>query len=216
MDLRGHGLSEKPRDAYTDSKLWADDVNAVIRSLKLDHPVLSGWSYGPLVFLDYIRHYGEADIGGLHFVGAVTKLGSPEAMSVLTPEFLNIVPHFFSTDGETAVRGLGELLQLCFARKPSPSEFYLMLGYNLTVPPYVRQGMFSRSFDNDDLLSKISKPVLITHGAADAIVKPAAVEQHKAAMRHAQIQLVPNVGHGVFWDDPAGFNERLHAFCESL
>jgi hypothetical protein len=22
----------------------------------LDHPVLSGWSYGPLVFLDYIRH----------------------------------------------------------------------------------------------------------------------------------------------------------------
>ena len=28
--------------------------------------------------------------------------------------------------------------------------------------------------------------------------------------------LVPNVGHGVFWDDTAGFNERLHTFCESL
>ena len=216
MDLRGHGLSDKPHDAYSDSKLWADDINAVIQSLNLDHPVLSGWSYGPLVFLDYIRHYGEDEIGGLQIVGGITKLGSSEATSVLTPEFLNVVPQFLSTDAETAARGLEGLLRLCFVRKPSPSELYLMLGYNLSVPPYVRQGMFSRSFHNDDLLPTISKPVLITHGAADAIVKPAAVEQHKASMRHAQIQLVPNVGHGVFWDDAAGFNKRLHAFCESL
>jgi pimeloyl-ACP methyl ester carboxylesterase len=69
MDLRGHGLSEKPRDAYGDSRLWADDVHAVIDGLNLDRPVLSGWSYGPLVILDYVRHYGEDRIGGMHFVG---------------------------------------------------------------------------------------------------------------------------------------------------
>jgi len=89
LDMRGHGLSDKPRDGYNDSKLWADDINKVIDALNLDLPVLGGWSYGPLVFLDYIRHYGESRLGGLHFVGAVTKLGSEEAMSVLTPEFLN-------------------------------------------------------------------------------------------------------------------------------
>ncbi|HKN33637.1 MAG TPA: alpha/beta hydrolase [Terriglobales bacterium] len=215
LDMRGHGLSDKPHDAYNDSKLWADDVNAVIQTLNLDHPVLSGWSYGPLVFLDYIRHYGEDQLGGLQFVGAVTKLGSEEAMSVLTPEFLGVVPQFLSSDAETSVRGLEGLLRLCFARKPSPSERFLMLGYNVSVPPYVRQGLFSRSFDNDDLLPKIRKPVLITHGDADAIVKPAIVDQHKAAMPHAQIQLTAT-GHGVFWDDAAGFNERLRVFCESL
>src|SRR5438105_2855798 len=48
MDLRGHGLSDKPRDGYADSKLWADDVDAVIRNLSLDRPILCGWSYGPL------------------------------------------------------------------------------------------------------------------------------------------------------------------------
>jgi hypothetical protein len=53
------------------------------RCTKLDHPVLSGWSYGPLVFLDYIRHYGEDRLGGLQLVGAATKLGSEEAMSVV-------------------------------------------------------------------------------------------------------------------------------------
>jgi len=216
LDMRGHGLSDKPHDAYNDSRVWADDVNAVIQTLDIDHPVLSGWSYGPLVFLDYIRHYGEQQLGGLQFVGAVTKLGSEEAMSVLTHEFLNVVPQFLSTDRETSVRGLEGLLRLCFAREPSVSELYLMLGYNVSVPPYVRQGMFSRSFHNDDLLPKIRKPVLITHGAVDAIVKPAAVDQHKAAMPHAQVQLMANRGHAVFWEDAAGFNERLQSFCETL
>ena len=35
MDLRGHGRSDKPRDGYTDSRLWADDVNAVLTALHL-------------------------------------------------------------------------------------------------------------------------------------------------------------------------------------
>lgn len=91
-----------------------------------------------------------------------------------------------------------------------------MLGYNLSVPPYVRQAMFSRSFDNDDLLPRIRKPVLITQGADDAIVKPAAVNQHKAGITHAQIQMMANAGHAAFWDDATTFNRRLRVFAESL
>jgi non-heme chloroperoxidase len=135
--MRGHGLSGNPRDGYNDSKLGADDLNAVIQALNLDHPLLSGWSYGPFVFLDYIRHYGEDRLGGLQFVGAVTKLGSAEAMSVLTPEVLSLVPQFFSTDTETSIRGLGGLLGLCFAEELSVTELYLMLVQRLgpTVRP---------------------------------------------------------------------------------
>lgn len=38
MDIRGHGLSEKPCDGYSDSRLWADDVAAVIQTLSLERP----------------------------------------------------------------------------------------------------------------------------------------------------------------------------------
>lgn len=216
MDLRGHGLSDKPREAYSDSRLWADDVNAAIQALSLDHPILCGWSYGPLVILDYLRHYGEDAISGVNFVGGITKLGSDEAMSVLTPAFLSLVPGFFATDVEESVRSLESLLRMCFAQQPSAADLYLMLGYNLSVPPYVRQALFSRSFDNDDLLRKIRKPVLITHGVEDAIVKPAVVDLHKAVMAHAHIHLMANAGHAPFWDDAASFNQRMRAFCESL
>lgn len=216
MDMRGHGLSDKPREGYNDSRPWADDVNAAIQALSLHHPILCGWSYGPLVILDYIRHYGEDAISGVHFVGAITKLGSDEATSVLTPEFLNLVPGFFATEVEESVRSLESLLRMCFVQEPSATDLYLMLGYNLSVPPYVRQALFSRSFDNDDLLPKIRKPVLITHGAEDAIVKPAVVDQHKASMAHAQIHVMANAGHAPFWDDAASFNRRLRGFSENL
>ena len=213
MDLRGHGLSDKPRDAYADSKLWADDVNAVIQGLNLQQPILTGWSYGPLVILDYIRHYGDAAIGGIHFVGGITKLGSEEAFSVITPEFLANVPAMMSADAEESSRGIDALLDMCLTEEPSVEERYLMLGYNLAVPTYVRQALFARAFDNEDLLPTIRKPVLITQGSVDAIVRPIAAEQHKAAMPHAEVHLVPKGGHAPFWDDAEDFNKRLHAFA---
>jgi len=215
MDLRGHGLSDKPREGYADSKLWADDVHAAIQALKLDRPVLVGWSYGPLVILDYIRHYGEDGISGINFIGGITKLGSDEAMSVLGPEFLSLVPGFFSTEVEEIVRSLDSLLRLCYAQELSAEDWYLMLGYGLSVPPYVRQALLSRSFDNDDLLPRIRKPVLITQGTEDAIVKPNAVDKHKAGLPNAQIHMVKNVSHAPFWDDAARFNQRLREFSAS-
>lgn len=214
MDLRGHGLSDKPRDAYGDSRLWADDVRGVIDALDLDRPVLSGWSYGTLVILDYIRHYGEDRIGGIHFVGGITKLGSEAAMSVISPEFLGLVPGFFATNAEESVRSLESLLRLCFAEQLSPSDLYLMLGYNVSVPPHVRQALFSRTLDNDDLLPRIRKPALITHGAKDANLKPEIVDQHKAGLPHAQVHIMPKAGHTPFWQDSSAFNQRLRAFVE--
>jgi pimeloyl-ACP methyl ester carboxylesterase len=216
VDLRGHGLSDKPCEGYADSRLWADDINAVIEALRLDRPVLSGWSYGPLVILDYLRHYGEGRIGGVHIVGGVTKLGSEAALAVLTPEFLGLVPGCLATEAEESVRSLGALLRLFFVREPAAEELYQMLGYNVSVLPSVRQALFSRVLDNDDLLPTLRRPVLITHGTEDAIVKPAVVEQHKAGLPHAQVHLMAHAGHAPFWEDTARFNGRLREFCADL
>lgn len=216
MDMRGHGSSDTPREGYGDSRLWADDVDAVVRALRLDRPVLSGWSYGAFVILDYIRHYGEERISGIHFVDAITKLGSEAAISVLTPELLALVPGFFSRDMDEGVRSLQSLLRLCFVNEPSEVDRYTMLGYNVAVPPFVREALFSRIIDNDDLLRTIRAPVLITHGANDAVVKVDVVEQHSALLAHSQIHIMPNAGHAPFRDDAAAFNERLAAFCEDV
>ena len=87
------------------------------------------------VILDYIRHYGESAIGGVHFVGGITKLGSEAAMSVLDPAFLELVPGFFATDVEESVRSIESLLRRCFVQEPSAADLYLMLGYNSPSRP---------------------------------------------------------------------------------
>jgi len=216
MDLRGHGSSERPREGYDDSRLWAADVEATIRELELDRPILCGWSYGPIVILDYIRHYGEERIGGIHLVGAVTKLGSEAAAAMLSAEFLALLPGLFSSDVGECVGGLESLLRLCFVRELEASDRYTMLGFGVSVPPFVRQALLTRAVDNDDLLPTIVKPVLITHGALDAVVRPEAVAQHRAGLPRAQVDIIPDAGHAAFWDDAERFSQRLGAFCEEV
>jgi pimeloyl-ACP methyl ester carboxylesterase len=216
MDLRGHGMSDKPREGYDNSRLWADDIDAAIRELDLERPVLCGWSYGPLVMLDYVRHHGEETLGGMHFVAGMSKLGSDEASSLIAPEFLALVPGFFSADVVESVQSLETLLRLCMARELAQTDLYTMLGFCVSVPPFVRQALLSRVFDNDDLLPSITRPVLITHGAKDAIVSEAAVEQHRSLLRNVQIHIMPDAGHAAFWDDAPAFNRRLASFCDDI
>ena len=114
------------------------------------------------------------------------------------------------------MRSLTALVRLCFSQTPSAEELYLMLDYNVAVPAYVREALFSRSFDNGDLLPRLRKPLLVLHGAEDAIVKPSTAEQHQAAIAHAQVRVLAGAGHAPFWDDAATFNQHLRSFCEGL
>jgi non-heme chloroperoxidase len=91
-----------------------------------------------------------------------------------------------------------------------------MVGYNISVPPFVRQALFSRAFDNDDLLPKLGKPVLVTHGEADAIVRLSVLGQYSDRVPHAEIHIMPDAGHAPFWDDSTSFNRRLAEFCQTV
>ncbi|HEY2866006.1 MAG TPA: alpha/beta hydrolase [Pyrinomonadaceae bacterium] len=218
MDIRGHGRSDKPHqiEAYTDSKLWADDINAVIGQLKLDRPILCGWSYGPLNICDYIRHYGESQIGGLHFVGGITKIGTEEATAFLTPDILGLVPGFFSTETAATVDSLRSLIRLFFVDAPSDEDAYQLLGASVSVEPLVRQALFSRTVDNDDILADLKAPLLISHSIDDRIVLPTAAEQIRSVVPHAVLHQPSGVGHGLFMEDAAGFNTRLRKLANAV
>jgi len=91
FDLRGHGMSEAPLgpEHYTDGELWADDVAAIIDQLRLDRPVLVGWSYGGFIICDYLRAHGQDRVGAIEFVAGAVKLGPAAFGTLIGPGFLD-------------------------------------------------------------------------------------------------------------------------------
>jgi pimeloyl-ACP methyl ester carboxylesterase len=215
VDLRGHGLSEKPEDGYGDSALWAADVHAVITSLELDRPILCGWSYGGVVIGDYLSRYGETNVGGIVLVGAASQLGEP-ALPFFGANFLATLPGLFSTDLEAATAALRTFIGLTTSADPAPEDLYLALGYNLVVPPQVRQAMLSRTLTHDGVLQELTTPVLVAHGSDDEIVLPAMAEHHARLIPHAKTSWYQGIGHSPFLEVPDQFNADLRAFAASL
>ncbi len=217
IDLRGHGLSEKPPEAlaYTDSKVWADDIHAVMTTLDLDHPILIVGGYSGIVACDYLRVHGDGKLGGLNLTSAISKFGVYEPRAVISAEAQALGPGLSSTVTEESVRTLIEALRMCVHGFPSEVDLYFWLGFHTLVPPYVREAMYSRVVDNDDVLRQITKPVLLTHGYRDVVVFPEATKQHARLIPHAKISFYSEVGHFPYWEHPDRFNSELRAFANA-
>jgi len=215
MDLRGHGRSDRPNDDYADSAAWADDVRGVITELDLDEPILCGWSYGGVVVSDYVKHHGEEALGGICFVGAVSRLGE-SVMPFLGQEFLATLPGLFSDDVPTSVAALEAFIRITTSAESAPEDSYLALGYNSVVSPAVRLAMLSRTVNHDEVLRQLTKPVFIMHGLDDKVVLPAMSDHHANLIPDAKASYYEGIGHSPFLEDTERFNAELLAFASSL
>lgn len=214
IDIRGHGMSGKPPalDAYADSKLWADDVDAVIKALSLTQPVLAGWSYGGLIMSDYVRVHGESAIAGINFVGAATVLNESAFGTLIGPGFLDNFANASSPDMPTNIEAMKQFLHACFEIPLTRSDFETALAYNMLVPPHVRGNLGTRDLDNTDLLATMTKPVLVTHGRADRVVLPAAADYINDHCPTATLSWYDGVGHAPFLEDAPRYNRELAEF----
>ena len=219
FDLRGHGDSAKPAEseAYTDSRLWADDVAAIFAQLGLDRTVAVAWSYAGLVISDYLRCYGTQSLGALNLVGAVTVKGGEKARPFTGPEFGALFPAVFSDDAAIVAPILERFADLCAARPWGAATRAALIRESARVPAVAREAMQrGRLLDNDDILSKLDLPVLVTHGTDDAIVLPASAEHNARIIPNARLSLYPGVGHSPFAEEPERFNRELRELAYSL
>jgi len=211
-DLRGHGGSDKPEDAarYRDGKAWADEVKAVMDAAGLRRPVLVGWSYAGRVISDYVRVHGAARLAGINFVDAPIKVDP-----ALIGENLKNLPIMASEDMATNIAATRTFLHGCFSRQPSADDYETMLAFNMMVPPKVRAGLGGRPLDATDVMSKLTIPVLVTHGAEDKNAKVGAGRYTASVIPGAKLSIYDGVGHSPFYEDAPRFNAELAAFVRA-
>ena len=83
-DLRGHGRSDKPHQAYT-MQVFADDVAWLCGELKLSKPILIGHSMGGIVAFDLAARYPDLPAAIVMLDSAVVL---PAAARAGIPRFL--------------------------------------------------------------------------------------------------------------------------------
>jgi non-heme chloroperoxidase len=217
-DLRGHGMSEAPLEPehYTDGRLWADDVAAIIQQLRLDRPVLVGWSYGGPIICDYLRAHGQDRIGAIDFVAAAVKLGPAAFGTLIGPGFLDHFADLTADDLPTNIRGVRGLVKAFPATPFAPEDVETLLCAGMTVPARIRANLGARQIDGDDVLPSVRVPLLVTQGRADTLVLPAMAEHVLATCAAAEASWYDGVGHTTFLEAPERFNRELAALTRRV
>ena len=210
-DLRGHGMSEAPLqpEPYTNGALWADDVAAIIEQLRLDRPVLVGWSYGGFIICDYLRAHGQDRIAAVDFAGAVVMLGAAAFGTLIGPGFLDHFPDVTSDDLPTNILGMRALVKGWPATPYPAEEVETLLCSGMAVPAQIRANLAAREIDGDDVLRTLEVPLLVSHGRADTVVLPAMPEHILTTCPTAEASWYDGVGHTAFLEDPDRFNREL-------
>ncbi len=211
-DLRGHGMSEAPLEPehYTDDRLWADDVAAIIDRLRLDRPVLVGWSYGGAIVCDYVRAHGQGRIAAIDLVGGAVN------DTLIGPGVLDHVADATADDLPTSIRGMRAFLHACFAKPLSADDFETALCSNMAVPARIRANLLARATTYDDVLPDLRVPVLVTHGRADSVTLPAMAEYVLAICPVAEVSWYEGVGHAPHLEEPERFNRELAALTRRV
>ncbi len=211
LDLRGHGMSEAPREAsaYQNPQFWADDIAAVMNELHLERPVLVGWSYGGFIICDYLRAYGQGNTSGIVFAGAATTLHAPTLSEFIGPGFITIAADAASEDLPTSLRAMRHFMHNCITRPLAPEDLETALCWQMVVRPDVRGALVTREINSDDVLRSLRVSLLVAHGRQDYVVLPTMAEHVLKTCPTATASWYEDVGHAPFLEDPARFNREL-------
>ncbi len=217
-DLRGHGMSEAPLEPehYTDSTLWADDLAAIIDQLRLDRPVLVGWSYGPFVVCDYIRVHGQDRVAAINFVEGAVKMGEAAFGTLIGPGFVDNFVGATADDLPTNIGAMRSFVRACLSRRMSDDDFETAICWNVVVPAAIRANLGAREIDCDDVLRALEVPLLVTQGRADTVVLPAMAEHVLATCPAANASWYDGVGHVPHLEEPERFNRELAALTRHV
>lgn len=222
-DLRGHGNSGKPdnREAYADTRKWADDLLAVLRGTTSRPALLVGWSYGTGVIVDYLRHHGTAGVAGIVLISADggLSLDQPRPPSRATGPMAELLDAMHrcqeGPDLEDNVRAARELARMLTA-KPMPEAWVERAALvSMRIPASVWGYLREHPVANGGLRQKVDVPVLLVIGRYDGGTNEARSRQTASDLRRGTVKIFEHSGHTPFLEEAAEFNEMLETFARS-
>ncbi len=188
VDSRGHGRSTRDARPYG-YDLMADDVVALLTTLKIRKADIVGWSDGAIIGLDLAMRYPDR-VGKVLAFAANTVTSGVQGGVEKNPTFARFI--------ERAGKEYARL-------STTPLE------YDAFVAQISHMWETQPNW-TDAQLQTIKAPVLVVDGDHDEAIKREHTEYIAATIPGAGLLILPNVSHFAFLQDPALFNAAMLHF----
>ncbi len=211
IDLRGHGLSDKPARGYRFDD-HCQDLKQVMHTLGVEDATLAGWSTGGGICTKYAATVGD-HISQLALVGPT----SPRFVSNHRyPYGLDVEDVRAVIAGETRDRPANRrvVMERCFHKLPSMQMLDWVWQNSMQCPAYVGIQLMEALIEEDlvDLLPKISVGTSIFQGRYDAFCPAEGAGFMAERIPEAEVVLFEGLGHAPHLEDAQAFNAQFGAF----
>lgn len=224
MDLKGFGLSEKPRDGRYAAVDQAEVVAGVLRGLGLKKVVIVGHSFGGAVtFATYLRLRAQHDdrIAALAFIDpGVYEQPLPFFISTLRSELTRWLMYTFTTAdwrAETVLRRVYAHDSVMTAERVRRYAPYLDLpGAHYAFEQTAEQIVPPNAAELEAQLKTIAVPTLAIWGGDDTIVPLRYAWRFRADVPGVEFHVLPETGHAPQEERPAETARLLLEFLRKL
>jgi non-heme chloroperoxidase len=139
-----------------------------------------------------------------------------ERLDHIGPAFLENAQGAVAADVPTNIAAMRRFVRAWTARPMDAEDWESTLCFNMLVPPQVRGALVSRRIDSDDVLSRLTVPVLVTHGERDSVVLPSIARHVLEVCPTAEASWYAGIGHAPFLEDAERFNRELAEFTRRV
>lgn len=204
-DRLGYGRSEiYPPGAQPGPA--ADDLEALMKFLRIERFHLVGTAAGGIVSLDYALSFPQRlrslvianSIGGVQdddYLAMGRRLRPSPQFNAMPPDFRELGPSYRAENPQGTARWI-ELEEL--SRPKSP----------LAAPQRMRNRI------TWSVLETIKVPTLLLTGDADLFTPPAVLRLFSARIKTSASVIVPEAGHSAYWEQPEMFNRAVLDFVQ--
>ena len=208
-DHRGQGRSDKSDPSHWNLAQWADDLRGLCDALGIERPIVFGNSFGGMVAMAYAARHPEHP-AKLVFSSTAThqdlELVVARFGELGGPEVADAARRFWEEPGGDT---LGDYLRVAFpfyGRAPRDPDANARTVWALDVMFHFLGGEM-RTMDLAPGLARVRCPTLLLAGDRDPVCPIEQALEIAAALpaEHVRFERFPDCGHGVFRDDPRGF-----------
>jgi len=214
LDTRGFGQSSRPWIGYGYDRL-ADDVRAVVDTLRLTNFTLGGHSTGGAIAIRYMaRHQGHGVSKLALFAAAAPSLiQRPDFPYGLPKEAVLEIIQGTYTDRPAMLEKFGKMICHNYVT-PSLSDWIFQLG--LEASSWATAAVANTWIDEELFrdLEKIHVPTLILQGYNDQVCLFPLAEAQRDGIRNSKLVPFDCCGHFLFYDQMEKFNSELVKFIE--